>query len=407
MYPNFVDPIVHRNEMRGSDSFSIDAFGRWRTSGKGERFSAEFLYDKQPELFDEIVTGAGTITHNASSRDVTLAVVSADDGSGAHFPQHWHNPYTPVNSQLVDMTGTLDAAGIGGGTAAIVLRNGITATETVIEQADWESPNLDIDWATSQIFQIDFQSLKVGRLRMSLVRGGLPALVHVITNDNIRVEGYWQYAALPAFWRIYNSGGMTISEIGYADDSNGIFFRYTLPANALAKVQAICVGIISEGGVALLDMPGFQRTADRGVTPVAVSTTLVPVISIRPSATFNSIVNRSLVIPEGFDIATDNAVRYVWLLNPTLTDASWASVNPLTSAVDVDIAATAVTGGHAIASGYVSTGRNTESGSQGLLGRAPLSLGNTGSADILTLAMVRTLTTDADVLASVHWKEIR
>jgi len=392
-----------------NDSFSIDAFGRWRTSGTGQRFDCEFLYDRQPSLFDQITAGAGTITHNAASRDVTLAVVNATNGSEAHFPQHWHNPYTPGNSQLIDITGTLDAGNIGGGTAAIVLRNGITATETVINQADWDAPNLDVDWTTSQILQIDFQSLKVGRLRINLVREGLPTQVHKIVNDNLRIEGYWQYAALPTFWRIYNAGGATIAEMGYADASNGIFMRYTIPtANASAKVQAICVTVKSEGGAPLLDMPGFQRSADTGVTAKTVSTTLIPVLSIRPSATFNGIVNRSLIVPEKFGIATDNAIRYVWVLNPaTLTGASWAAVNAATSAVEVDIAATAFTGGTVVDSDYVATQNNTRAGSQGLLGRAPLSLGNTGTADILTLAMVRTGTTNASVLASVEWKEIR
>jgi hypothetical protein len=359
-------------------------------------------------LFDQITAGAGTITHNATSRDVTLAVVNATNGSSAHMVQHWHNPYTPGNSQLIDITGTLDAGNIGTGTAAIVLRNGITSTETVINQADWDAPNLDVDWTTSQILQIDFQSLKVGRLRINLVREGLPVQVHKIVNDNIRIEGYWQYAALPTFWRIYNAGGATIAEMGYGDANNGIFLRYTIAtANASAKVQAICVTVKSEGGAPLLDMPGFQRSADRGVTLKTISTTLIPVLSIRPSATFNSIANRSLIVPENFEVVTDNTVRYVWILNPTLTGASWTAVNTATSAVEFDIAATATTGGYIIASGYIATTRNTYTGGQGFLGRAPLSLGNTGTADILTLAMVRALTTNAEILASVGWKEIR
>ena len=247
--------------------FSFDAFGRLRTSATGQRFDSEFLYDKQPALFDEVVAGAGTVTHNATSRDLTLAVVNTTNGSSAQIVQHWHNPYTPGNSQLIDITGALDAAGIGGGTASIVLRDGITSTETIVNQADWDAPNLDVDWTKSQIFQFDFQSLKVGTVRINMVRNGAEINVHSINNDNVRIAGYWQYASLPTFWRIYNAGGSTIAEIGYADTNNGIFMRYTIPtANATATMRAICVTVKSEGGAALLDMPGFQRSADRGVT---------------------------------------------------------------------------------------------------------------------------------------------
>jgi len=401
--------LIQNTAITAQDSPSIDSFGRWRTSETGQRFDCEFLYDKQPALFDEITTGAGTVTHNATSRDLTLAVVNHGNGSSAHMVQHWHNPYTPGNSQLIDITGTLDAGDIGTGTAAIVLRNGITGTETVINQLDWNQPNLDVDWTTSQILQIDFQSLKVGRIRVNLVRDGLPVHLHAIRNDNLRIDGFWQYAALPTFWRIYNTGGATVAEMGYGDENNGIFMRYTIAtANALAKVQAICVTVKSEGGAALLDMPGFERAADRGTTAKTISTTLVPVLSIRPSATFKGIVNRSLIVPEKFGITTDNAIRYEWILNPaTLTGASWVAVNSATSAVEVDIAATAFTGGTVVDSDYVATSTNTRAGAQGLLGRAPLSLGNTGTADVLVLAMVRTGTTNASVLAGVVWKEIR
>lgn len=73
----------------------IDGFGRVRTSGTGQRLDVEFIYDKQPDFFDEI-TNNGTVTHNGNSRDLTLALLDADAGSFATMRSH-PVPYTPGN----------------------------------------------------------------------------------------------------------------------------------------------------------------------------------------------------------------------------------------------------------------------------------------------------------------------
>lgn len=393
-----------------SDSPSIDAFGRARVSNTGQRFDVEFIYDKQPSLMDEITAGGATITHNSTSRDVTLAVNGTGATADAQFIQHWHNPYTPGNSQLIDITGTLDAGDIGGGTAYVFLKDGITSTDTEIVQASWNKDTVnDVDWTTSQIFQIDFQSLKVGRIRFNLVRDGIPVNVHEIVNDNQRIAGYWQYPNQPLQWRIYNDGaGNTVTEIGYFNGTNGFGFRYKVPTNAAAECRAICATVKSEGGESLFDLAGFNRYIDRGITSVSVGTTLIPILSIRPKSTFNSINNVGVAIPEGYNLQIDNPLRLVVLLNASLTGASWADVDTTNSFVEYDTSATALTGGIVIGGEYVGAGsKNTVAGTKGLPGRSVLAYGSDGTADILTLAAVRTTATNAATLAGLQWREIR
>ena len=42
-----------------ADSASLDAFGRVRTSGPGQRLDVEFLYDLQDEFFDAVTNNGG------------------------------------------------------------------------------------------------------------------------------------------------------------------------------------------------------------------------------------------------------------------------------------------------------------------------------------------------------------
>ena len=178
------------NVLTSFQDVATDAFGRLRTSGTGQRLDVEFIYNKQPEFFDEI-TSNGTVTHNTASRDLTLSISNTTAGTHATMRSH-PVPYTPGSSQLIDITGVLDLAAIGGGTAQVFLRSSVTGSvvETVVDQANWSEDTVDdVDWTESHIFAMDFQSLKVGTIRFIMVRNGLPVHVHSIHNDNTRDTG--------------------------------------------------------------------------------------------------------------------------------------------------------------------------------------------------------------------------
>ena len=404
-----------QNDSEGSikvalgDGPQLDAFNRLRVSNPGNRLDVEFIYDKQPDFFDEL-TNSGTVTHNANARDLTLSIANATNGTYA-WMRSIPTPYTPGCSQQIDITGVLDLTALGTGTAEVFLRSTVSGTTTdltTIKQASWTSNATGIDWSKSQIFAMDFQSLKVGRIRFGLVKAGVFQTVATIENDNLYDTGYWQSPSLPVSYRLYNAGGNTYAECCYGDDLNAIGFRYVLTANASATMRAICCTVKSEGGPSMSDIEGLPRSIDSGNTPVTVSTTLIPLLSLRPRSTFNSLNNLLVALPKALTIQTDNPVRFVVYHEGTLTGASWANVNTLGSMMEYDTSATAITGGNIVATDYVATSKNQPaSAGTGLLGKTVMWHRRGAETGILTLCAVRTTTTNASVLVGVNWEEIR
>ena len=400
---------VNGNSVVGFPDVYFDAFGRLRTSNTAQRLDVEFIYDKQPEIVDEVTVSGGTVTHNANSRDLTLAINNTTTATEASMFSY-DVPYTAGNSQLIALTGTINEANIAGGVAQIFVRSKVSGSvvETVTDQTSWNKDTVsDADWTNSQIFEIDFQSLKVGRIRFYLNRSGVAVPVHEIINDNIRPEAYWQLPHLPLTWRIYNDATYTYCEIGYGDADNGIGFRYRVAKNAGAELRAICGTVKSEGGLDLENLTGYNRVADSDVTAKSVATTLIPLLSIRPRTTFNSLNNRALVIPQSITISTDNPIKIVVVHNNTLTSASWSDVDTNESVIEFDTAATAFSGGHNLLSDYVSSDKNKSLSTKTLLGRSLLWNRRGTESGILTIAAIRTGTTTANVLTSINWKEIR
>jgi len=396
-----------------SKSRNLDAFGRARVSDTGQRIDVEFLYDKQKDFFDE-VTNNGAVTHNTVTRDLTLSLTNSDNGSTAGMFSH-PVPYTPGNSQLQDITGTLNNASIGGGHAEVFLRSSISGTPTDIfvnKQSDWESWSTGIDWTNSHIFSIDFQSLKVGTVKYHLVENGEDKIIARLHNSNIRQSGYWQQPNLPVFWRIYNADGKTYTEMGYGDENNAMGIRYVITANALATMRAICVTVKSEGGQDLFNMPGLPAGSDMGISEKIVGSTLIPLISIRPKATFNGIPNLILGFVKSYTVQTNNAILIKPIIGGTLTNASWVDAQAGENMMEVDVAATAITGGKHLPSKYLyasSTGpASTRFAAAGnsVLGKSLLWYRKGSQSGILSLCAIRTGAADANCLASIDWEEV-
>lgn len=399
--------LLRNTNIKSQDSSSIDAFGRWRVSRIGERFNIEFVYNKQPLYFTEVNSGTSSAIHNSDSRDVTLSINDDNSGSTCKFQQNWSNPYTPGNSQKIDMTGNLNLSGITGGTTEVFLKNGIDSTEEVYTQSQWDDTVDDVNWNYSQIFSMDFQSLKVGRIRFYLVRNGKYVKVKEIYNDNIRENGFWQYPQQPLTWKIYNTDTETISEIGYFDDNNGIGFRHRIPVNSGASMNAICGTVKSEDGASLNQLAGNHFSANRGITTQTVSTSLIALISIRVKNTFYSLKNKNIAIPLDYSIQCNNDILFKMILNADVSNTSWQSVDNR-SFVEYDISGDTISGGYVVSSEYIASGSNNREvniNSQ-LFSTLILSTLPDGSQNILTLAAVRTGGADSDTLAGINWKEV-
>lgn len=393
-----------------TDNMSGDAFGRIRTSGTGNRWDCEFFNDKQPTIVDEVVSGTGTAVYDSTARDVVLAVNSTEDASAALY-SHIDIPYTPGNSQLIEVTGALGNS--PNGFASCFLRSTVTGTTTEQEvpQNEWDVCLNPIDWSMSQILVMDFQSLRVGRIRIAANVKGKNMPLCAITNDNLRRTGFWQTPSLPVYWRTYNSGEFTVCEMGYGDEFNGIGIRVRYLKNSGHNVRAICATVKSEGGVGLFDMAGYSRSVDNGTVRRLVTATLTPVLSLRVKSILGSITNRGLYIPDNFSLDCDYPVLYKILYRSVLTAPVWADVDVVNSGMQYDVSATAVTGGIVVNSGYFSAGDqkpNSPSDSLGgVLGRTVMALGRGSTVDTLTIAAIRTTGTNSNAAGAISWREIR
>lgn len=394
------------------DSGSVDAFSRARVSDTGQRFDVTFALNKQPLLIDEIVAGTGSATHDTNLRAVYLSTGGTASGAKAKLKSRYYVPYTPGNSQLITITGNLNpdnvaftncVAEIGYGDdnhavgfrkdangVWVFIRSSITGSAadlTAVKFENWDNYHVltDVDWTKSQIFVIDFQSLAVGRVRFYLDRSGELIPCHEITNDNIKVGPYWGLASLPAFWSVTNTG----------------------TAAATCRILAICATVKSEGGLSLEQLLGFPFTAKRSAL-LTVSTTQIPLLSIQVQTTYNTLFNHTLVLPRSVSVYSDDqGVEYQVVLNPTLTGPSWTQVHA-NSSVYYDVTASAMTGGRAIATNYISGAARGGVDRFSLEGRVPLSVyGGTATGDILTIGVVRTGSTNANCKGAIDYAEVR
>ena len=387
-----------------------DAFERLRVSTPDTRLDLEFHYDEAFDLCDQRVNN-GTITHNANARDMTLSLSDANSGSYAWLSSY-PVPYTPGNSQLIDVTGCLDLAAIGGGNAEIFYRTKVSGSveTTTYDQSTWSALTTGIDWTKSQLFAIDFQSLKVGKVRFGLGHTGEFKEVYQLNFANtLAGTGYWQLAQGSVFWRIINDATYTYMEIGYGDENNAVGFRYKIAANASATMKAICSTVKSEGGKSLANLPGLSRSGSMGVTAKTVSTTRIPLMSIQVDSTFNSVPNLQLVIPKALSVISSQDIRVDVIVGGTLTGAVFADVDTTNSCVELDTTATAISGGRTEYSMYLAGGKGSDTASAAnLLGKSVLWARNDDTLNgRLSICAVRTGGTNASVLAALDWEELR
>ena len=101
--------MTYFNAIRYSDSGSLDAFARLRTSFPFTIFDSKQLNDKAPLFWDEVisnVSGNATSTHSTTDAATTMAVGA---NAGDYIIRQTKNRfnYQPGKSQLIIMTGVM------------------------------------------------------------------------------------------------------------------------------------------------------------------------------------------------------------------------------------------------------------------------------------------------------------
>lgn len=401
---------------------AADAFDRLRVADPVTLFDTQLQYSLSPLLWESSISnnsGSAAVTHlpNESAARMT---VGANDTVIRQSRAYYR--YQPGKSQLILATfaGFTSTAGVtrkvgyfdgnngiffqvASTTASFVLRSSISGSviDTSIPQSSWNLDKLNgagrsgitLDTTKSQILIIDLEWLGVGRVRCGFIINGLIVYVHEFLNANTQTTSYMTTANLPLRYEL--------------DALIGVVGTHTF--------SQICGQISSEGGFQL--ELGIPFSASNGATTISV-TTRRPVLSIRPRALFNSIVNRASIVPENIAVYSDDVTAY-WeiIYGGTLTGASFADVDTTHSVVEKDIAATSISGGILIASGYSpagAIGANNQPGQVSLeiVSKLPLSLNINGNhpttpfTDILSV-VTTSFGAATDISAEVSWRELR
>lgn len=393
-------------------SGATDAFGRQRTSDPITLFDSQLQYDDAPLLWQTVMEGTATSAHSPS---LACVIMQVDNGSGASVIRQTrtYHRYQPGKSQFVLCTFVFGTARTGNvkrvgyfdkdngifleqnGTALSVVRRTSASgspQDNAVAQADWNQDVMaDLDITKSQIFYVAMEWLGVGSVECGFVIDGAFRPCHLFKNANNIANVYMTTANLPVRYELRNS-----------DATNGA-----------TTLQAICCSVISEGGFET--QRGYPFSVTNGIAEKGIVTTVKPILSIRPKATFNSITNRGQILLSGINaIASGRSVLVKVLYNPTLQSASYNSVNS-SSITEWDQDATSLSGGIEISSFYVpaaASGNPQNPGAPGastlgLLSRLPLSLDISGTANTVLTIAAASFTATASVSVSLQWQELR
>lgn len=390
------------------DSAHLDAFQRLRTSAPTTIFDSKQLFDSGPLFWDDVeVSGSGTGSTHSTALAASTMTVSADT-AGVRTRQTFQSfNYQPGKSQLILMTGILDAAGGGAGitrrigqfnddngvffedaegTPVVVIRSSASgsAVDTAVARTDWNIDTMDgngksgctVDLTKAQIFLIDYEWLGVGRVRFGMVVDGKIYYCHEANHANNIAMVYMSSPNLPLRYEIINDG-----------------------TGAASSLIHICTSVVAEGGQ---EKNGALFAASTGGTHVDANAanSIYAVVGIRLKSTHFGATVRAVQIAMMSETADDFEWSLYW--NPTVagtftySDVTNAAVQSATGATE-----NTVTNGTLVACGW-----STSSSAMATAIESTIRLGATigGTADQLVLC-VRPLSSNADIQGSLTWRE--
>lgn len=400
-----------------ADSHSVDSFARLRTSSPVTIFDSQNQYDLQPLLWENILNN-GSVTHLPNESSAQLSTGGTTSGNYAYRQTRQYHRYQPGKSQLILFTMVMGAlkANVRQRAGYFDDQNGIffeqdginlkavrrtytsgQIVDNLVNRSSWNIDRLDgsgisgfsLDTSKANIFFIDFEWLGTGRVRMGIFDdNGRPITCHEFRNTNELFTVYMTTANLPVRFEIENVG----------------------TAASATTMNQICVSVISEGGFE--SERGLFQTANTGTSSTSV-TTRRAILSIRPKATFNSIVNRAQFESFDYDILGSAAALYEIVYNPTLTGTpTWTSAGA-SSAMEYsahgDAANGAFTNGIVLKSGYLPAGGGTARSylSNDIASKLPLTLDSAGLNPIALSLVLTQLSSTVNSSGAFTWKELK
>ena len=379
---------------------NVDAFNRLNVAQPYTLFDSQNRYAIDNQFDTSTATGAST-TYLPNESTVRLDVTTTS-GSEVVRQSYRTMPYQPGKGLGLMATFTMNEGKAGlrqrvgyfntqngvflqqnDTTLAFVLRSYTSGApvDTVVPQANWNGDRLNgtgesrriIDVTKTQILAIDFEWLGVGDVRCGFFIDGEFVVCHTFHNDNIQTTVYMTTAILPVRYEITN----------------------TAATASVSSMKQICSTVYSSGGY---EQKSALIWARRTTVLTGVTTTFVPLVSIRLKSTSLGAV----VLPSIFKALPIGSVldyEIALVKNPTLTGASWASNS---TNVEIDVTATAMTGGTIVDLTYVSgsnQGSGTATGDIEYNFDEQIGASIAGVSDIYTLA-ARTISGSDDIIGS-------
>ena len=398
---------------------ALTAFGETRVSTPYTLFDmGSGRYGRDSREVSSIAGDGGTVTDVLRSSGFTLSVPGGNTAYARARTNTWFR-YQAGRGQLVTLSATQDDCPAGqirrwgyfdehdglyyqvsGGTLSVVRRtstaesasctgchqtDGGTKTlyEQVVTQANWNVNTYpSLDWRKGNIWQIEFQWLGVGVVSF-YVNG---TLVHRMNHPNALAYPYMRSATLPLSWEVVNTG-----------------------AADAGSLTAICANVTSQSGST---PPQYGYAYARAA--VNVTTADIPLLSLRSTTLLGGADNHITILPKSVHIehpeTTGNttATVSIWF-NPTLTNATWTVVPNNGSGAELDIGATAQTGGVLLSRYTVAGGTGNTLDLSPLFGEVARKLRRsafTGTSDILTVSVIISNGTHA-ITPELQWTEIK
>lgn len=413
--------LVTRNIPSGTQNVSVsgfpngavDLYGRVRVSQLSVIVASNFSYNDEPYLVDSIETGAGA--HSGPGANEPLITMTTSTASGDkcdRFTRRYYRyqvarTHVLFLSILIGTThpncrkrfGIFNADNgvfweVTGSTLKVVVRSKTSGNvvDTAVNQSAWNLDKMDgtgasgitLDFTKFNIFVFEYIWQGSGGVRFGILNGSHIVFVHEISFSNQLISTYTGTMYLPIRWTIENTG--------------------TVSGTQTLRKGSFSYSFEQGGG----QENGWEFSADNGVTTRTISSgSYLPLLAIRPKATFAGLTNRTVIIPIEYNISPQSLCAFQIVLNPTLTGGSWVSVDA-GSSCEFNQTATSYTGGRVIRSGYASNARDSgvkESGAN-LSENLALVLSEAAATGDIFLIGVRGLGGNTQGTASIAWKEI-
>jgi hypothetical protein len=371
-------------------------------------------YELDARLWDTLLVSGGTVTHQPTISGLRTATTTSATSS-ATLRTNTYYKYQAGFTQLATLSIIHSDSGqannvrewgyfetnnglffrLSGTTLSIVERSDTSGSvaDNVILQSAWNVDKMNgtggsgvtLDLSKGNLFEIEIQWYGVGVVRYFINN----ILVHEQNHTNTLAVPYMRTAMLPVQVKVTNTAGAVAS-----------------------YVDLICARVVAQGQQ---HEPCEWTQSAYNTTDSTIGVTEVPLLSIRPKATYNSITNRSWIIPRRLNVNTEgNRMSFRIMFGATLTGPSWTS-SSTTSLAEYDQTATAFSGGEMLFRGYIGQDIGEKEvdlsfifdvANRFLRNSGFLATG-TNANDVLTIVALNEAAGKTKARATLTWAEIR